>query len=218
LSARHAFRAAARKACGPLEFQRRRFRGAIGIRLRPLGLGLGLGDLVARQRQLRLEGRVALQPRHCGGADQAAGVDVALPVHAADDPALAEGMAALQQRIHVLRRGLHQQQCPGPADRRVARGVGADLGQRRLLGRRAGGLAGDDEAPRAVVLVLGRIGGQPGVEQRAPQQHVQAGVPSCEIGTFSAQAKVAAAAGNFSSASLAASAQRGELRSARVPR
>lgn len=67
--------------------------------------------------QLLLEGRVGVQRSDHRGADDARRIDIALPVIAADHPALAELIAALQNFVLPLRVDLRQHQGGGPADR-----------------------------------------------------------------------------------------------------
>jgi hypothetical protein len=57
------------------------------------------GDLVACSGHLYREDGVGVQPRHCGGAHEAACLNVALPVNAADAAALRERSTALQQCV-----------------------------------------------------------------------------------------------------------------------
>ena len=96
-------------------------------------------------------------------------------MHAADGAALRKGAPALQQRVGAVGGGFGQHQRPGPAQRRVARGVRAVLGQLGLFVRRATGQLHRDEGTGALVVVLGLVGGQARVGQRAAQQHVQVG-------------------------------------------
>ncbi len=58
--------------------------------------------------QLLLEGRVGVQRSDHRGADDARRIDIALPVIAADHPALAELIAALQNFVLPLRVDLRQ--------------------------------------------------------------------------------------------------------------
>ncbi|KAG0740973.1 hypothetical protein G6F24_016848 [Rhizopus arrhizus] len=65
-----------------------------------------------------------MQQGNRGRAPRAAGVHIALPMRIADDPALPERQAALEQCVGAIRIDLGQDQGPGPARRRMARRTG----------------------------------------------------------------------------------------------
>ena len=82
-------------------------------------------ELLFRFLQLLLEGRIGMQRGDDRRPDDTRRIYVALPVIAADHPALAELKAALKDFILPLGINLSQHQSGGPADRGVAGGVGA---------------------------------------------------------------------------------------------
>ena len=76
-----------------------------------------LVDLAARSGQILLELGVVVQGGDGGGAHDAALQDIALPVHVADQAAVAEGAAAGEQGVALGGCQLGQDQAPAPADR-----------------------------------------------------------------------------------------------------
>jgi len=136
------------------------------------GLACG-GDFLACGQQVLVELSVVVQAGRRGGAHEAAFEDVALPVHVADQAALAVVAATGLDGIGAVRRDLGQDQCPGPTDRGVAGRVGTVLAQAFLVLRRAGRFTIDHERARALVVVLGRLGRRTGVDPAALQQAIQ---------------------------------------------
>lgn len=83
---------------------------------------LSFREFVFRFLQLLLEGRIGMQRGDDRRTDDTRRVYVALPVIAADHPALAELKSALKDFILPLGINLSQHQRGGPADRGVAGG------------------------------------------------------------------------------------------------
>jgi hypothetical protein len=107
------------------------------------------GEFALGRRQIGVECRIGVQAGDDTRGDDAARRHVTLPVRAADDAALAEGVAARQNRVCALRRELGEDQRPRPADRGMAGRIRGVLRRQVLALGNAGrpswipGMAGD---------------------------------------------------------------------------
>src|SRR5271165_4053975 len=101
--------------------QRKRLRERLGLKravaLRRHLLGADRREFVLGRRKIRKKSRIGVQARDSRRADGSAFHHVAFPMHVADETALAKGEAACEDGVALVRRGLREDERPGPADR-----------------------------------------------------------------------------------------------------
>ena len=96
---------------------------------------------------------------HAAG-DYAGGIYVALPVIAADDPALPHFKTTLEDLLLTGRVDFSEYQRACPADSRVAGGIGAIFRESCLVIRAAGVFAEESEGTDAHIVLFGGTGGE----------------------------------------------------------
>lgn len=110
-------------------------------------------DFVAREGKLCKINLVRMQAAHGRRADDPPRLDVACPMHAADDTALPERESAGKDGDGAIRRHFRKCERPGPADGRMPGRIGIG-------------------AP-ALVMILRLVVGTARIHAYAPQEHVE---------------------------------------------
>lgn len=122
-----------------------------------LVFGLKCLELFAGVVHEGLEARVGMETGHGGTGGEAAGVDIALPVEAGDDAALAVAVADGEDGIGAVGAELGEEQGGAPSEDGVARRIGAVVPELFLVAGDDGGLAEEDIGAGAHIMLLGQF-------------------------------------------------------------
>ena len=114
-----------------------------------------------------------MEPGNCGASHYASRVDIALPVHVANDPAFAESPSALQNCVGAVRKDLRQDQGPSPTCGAMPGWIGAVFAQRLLIVRGTAGAVVHGKRPYALIVGLCPIGGEADIDESLAEQCVE---------------------------------------------
>ena len=114
-----------------------------------------------------------MEPGHDACSHEASFHHVALPVYVAYHPAFPKGPAACEEGVAPFGGYFGENECPGPACRSVARGIGPIPRQGFFIFGRTDRLLVRDERTETGIMFLGSTGGRARVIEASTQQRVK---------------------------------------------